>query len=135
VTLRIGTRGSAPAPFAALDSYREGVYVNFLAADEDPGRTREAYGTGVSTTNSGVTGSGHTRLVRRIGQRRPVRLDNLGKPVREEAADRGDGRRHRPLLGLLVQLDPLVVDAGRRIRRPPVPKAAPAVAFFAAATG
>ncbi len=29
--------------FAALDSYREGVYVNFLDADEDPGRIRDAY--------------------------------------------------------------------------------------------
>jgi FAD/FMN-containing dehydrogenase len=29
--------------FAALDSYREGVYVNFLGADEDPDRVRDAY--------------------------------------------------------------------------------------------
>ena len=33
--------------FAALDRYRKGVYVNFLGADEDPGRIREAYGTAV----------------------------------------------------------------------------------------
>ena len=33
--------------FAALDSYREGVYVNFLGADESPDRIRDAYGTGV----------------------------------------------------------------------------------------
>ena len=33
--------------FAALDSYREGVYVNFLGADEAPDRIRDAYGTGV----------------------------------------------------------------------------------------
>ncbi|HET9384192.1 MAG TPA: FAD-binding oxidoreductase [Gemmatimonadales bacterium] len=33
--------------FAALDSYREGVYVNFLGGDEGPDRIREAYGTGV----------------------------------------------------------------------------------------
>jgi Berberine and berberine like len=33
--------------FAALDGYREGVYVNFLGADEDPDRIRDAYGTGV----------------------------------------------------------------------------------------
>jgi FAD/FMN-containing dehydrogenase len=33
--------------FAALDSYREGVYVNFLGGDEDPDRVREAYGRGV----------------------------------------------------------------------------------------
>jgi FAD/FMN-containing dehydrogenase len=33
--------------FAALDSYREGVYVNFLGADEDPDRIRDAYGPGV----------------------------------------------------------------------------------------
>jgi FAD/FMN-containing dehydrogenase len=33
--------------FAALGSYREGVYVNFLGADEDPGRVREAYGASV----------------------------------------------------------------------------------------
>jgi FAD/FMN-containing dehydrogenase len=29
--------------FAALDSYREGVYVNFLGGDEDPNRIRDAY--------------------------------------------------------------------------------------------
>jgi len=33
--------------FAALDSYREGVYVNFLGADEAPDRVREAYGDSV----------------------------------------------------------------------------------------
>jgi FAD/FMN-containing dehydrogenase len=33
--------------FAALDRYRQGVYVNFLGADEDPGRIRDAYGTAV----------------------------------------------------------------------------------------
>jgi hypothetical protein len=30
--------------FAALDRFREGVYVNFLGGDEDPARVREAYG-------------------------------------------------------------------------------------------
>jgi FAD/FMN-containing dehydrogenase len=30
--------------FAALGRFRQGVYVNFLGADEDPGRVREAYG-------------------------------------------------------------------------------------------
>jgi FAD/FMN-containing dehydrogenase len=30
--------------FAALGRFREGVYVNFLGGDEDPGRVREAYG-------------------------------------------------------------------------------------------
>jgi FAD/FMN-containing dehydrogenase len=29
--------------FAALGPFRQGVYVNFLAADEDPARIREAY--------------------------------------------------------------------------------------------
>lgn len=33
--------------FAALDRFREGVYVNFLGGDEDPGRVREAYGDAV----------------------------------------------------------------------------------------
>jgi FAD/FMN-containing dehydrogenase len=33
--------------FSALESYREGVYVNFLGADEEPGRIRDAYGAGV----------------------------------------------------------------------------------------
>jgi len=33
--------------FAALESYREGVYVNFLGADERPDRIRDAYGTAV----------------------------------------------------------------------------------------
>lgn len=30
--------------FAALEPYREGVYVNFLASDDDASRVREAYG-------------------------------------------------------------------------------------------
>jgi FAD/FMN-containing dehydrogenase len=30
--------------FAALSRFRQGVYVNFLGGDEDPGRVREAYG-------------------------------------------------------------------------------------------
>jgi FAD/FMN-containing dehydrogenase len=33
--------------FAALGSFREGVYVNFLGGDEDPGRVREAYGESI----------------------------------------------------------------------------------------
>ena len=33
--------------FAALDRFRDGVYVNFLGGDEDPGRVREAYGDSV----------------------------------------------------------------------------------------
>jgi FAD/FMN-containing dehydrogenase len=33
--------------FAALGRWREGVYVNFLGGDEDPGRVREAYGDAV----------------------------------------------------------------------------------------
>ena len=33
--------------FAALDRYREGVYVNFLGGDESPDRVREAYGDAV----------------------------------------------------------------------------------------
>jgi FAD/FMN-containing dehydrogenase len=33
--------------FAALDRFREGVYVNFLGGDEDPARVREAYGNSV----------------------------------------------------------------------------------------
>jgi hypothetical protein len=33
--------------FAALGPFRQGVYVNFLAGDEDPGRVREAYGDSV----------------------------------------------------------------------------------------
>jgi FAD/FMN-containing dehydrogenase len=33
--------------FAALGRFREGVYVNFLANDEEPGRVREAYGDAV----------------------------------------------------------------------------------------
>ena len=33
--------------FAALGRFREGVYVNFLGGDEDPGRVREAYGNSV----------------------------------------------------------------------------------------
>jgi FAD/FMN-containing dehydrogenase len=33
--------------FAALGRFREGVYVNFLGGDEDPGRVREAYGHSV----------------------------------------------------------------------------------------
>jgi hypothetical protein len=34
----------ARAFFAALERFRQGVYVNFLAGDEAPGRVREAYG-------------------------------------------------------------------------------------------
>ena len=40
-----GTTAWSRAFFAALG--REGVYVNFLAGDEAPGRVREAYGESV----------------------------------------------------------------------------------------
>ena len=33
--------------FAALDEYREGVYVNFLGGNEEPDRVEEAYGSAV----------------------------------------------------------------------------------------
>ena len=33
--------------FASLDRFRDGVYVNFLGADEEPDRVREAYGDAV----------------------------------------------------------------------------------------
>lgn len=33
--------------FAALGRFREGVYVNFLDADEGPARVREAYGDAI----------------------------------------------------------------------------------------
>ena len=33
--------------FAALDEYREGVYVNFLGGDEEPDRVEEAYGSAI----------------------------------------------------------------------------------------
>ena len=33
--------------FSALGRFREGVCVNFLGGDEDPGRVREAYGDSV----------------------------------------------------------------------------------------
>ena len=33
--------------FAALGRFREGVYINFLGGDEDPGRVREAYGDAI----------------------------------------------------------------------------------------
>jgi FAD/FMN-containing dehydrogenase len=33
--------------FGALGRYREGVYVNFLGGDEEPGRVREAYGSAI----------------------------------------------------------------------------------------
>jgi hypothetical protein len=33
--------------FAVLGPFREGVYVNFLGRDEDPGRVREAYGDAI----------------------------------------------------------------------------------------
>ncbi|HSC16855.1 MAG TPA: FAD-binding oxidoreductase [Gammaproteobacteria bacterium] len=37
----------ARAFFDALGRFREGVYVNFLAGDEEPGRIREAYGDSI----------------------------------------------------------------------------------------
>jgi FAD/FMN-containing dehydrogenase len=37
----------AKAFFDALGRFREGVYVNFLAGDEEPGRIREAYGDSI----------------------------------------------------------------------------------------
>ncbi|MBI1942080.1 MAG: FAD-binding oxidoreductase [Betaproteobacteria bacterium] len=45
----VGDRETAWAKgfFAALGRFREGVYVNFLGGDEDPGRVREAYGDSV----------------------------------------------------------------------------------------
>jgi hypothetical protein len=44
-----GVRDTAWAKefFAALGPFRDGVYVNFLGGDEDPGRVREAYGDSV----------------------------------------------------------------------------------------
>jgi hypothetical protein len=33
--------------FGSLDRFRNGVYVNFPGADEEPGRVREAYGDAV----------------------------------------------------------------------------------------
>jgi FAD/FMN-containing dehydrogenase len=33
--------------FASLERFRDGVYVNFLGADEDPDRVREAYGDAI----------------------------------------------------------------------------------------
>jgi hypothetical protein len=42
-----GEIGWARRFFTALDTYREGVYVNFLGGDEKPDRIREAYGAGV----------------------------------------------------------------------------------------
>lgn len=40
--------------FTALGPYREGVYVNFLGGDEDPGRVREAYGDAIYERLVGV---------------------------------------------------------------------------------
>jgi FAD/FMN-containing dehydrogenase len=40
--------------FAALDRFREGVYVNFLGGDEAPDRVREAYGAAVYDRLVGV---------------------------------------------------------------------------------
>jgi hypothetical protein len=40
--------------FAALGRFRDGVYVNFLADDEDPDRVREAYGDSVYDRLVGV---------------------------------------------------------------------------------
>jgi FAD/FMN-containing dehydrogenase len=40
--------------FASLDRFRDGVYVNFLGADEDPDRVREAYGDAVYERLAGV---------------------------------------------------------------------------------
>jgi FAD/FMN-containing dehydrogenase len=42
-----GDTGWARSFFAALGPFRDGVYVNFLGGDEDPGRVREAYGNDV----------------------------------------------------------------------------------------
>jgi FAD binding domain/Berberine and berberine like len=40
--------------FASLDRFREGVYVNFLGADEEPDRVREAYGDAIYDRLAGV---------------------------------------------------------------------------------
>jgi hypothetical protein len=40
--------------FAALSRFRDGVYVNFLGADEQPDRVREAYGDAVYQRLAGV---------------------------------------------------------------------------------
>ncbi len=39
---------------ASLDRFRDGVYVNFLGADEEPDRVREAYGDAVYDRLAGV---------------------------------------------------------------------------------
>ena len=43
--------------FASLDRFRDGVYVNFLGADEEPERVREAYGDAVYDRLAGVKAS------------------------------------------------------------------------------
>jgi FAD/FMN-containing dehydrogenase len=40
--------------FASLERFRDGVYVNFLGADEDPARVREAYGDALYERLAGV---------------------------------------------------------------------------------
>ena len=40
--------------YAALDGFRDGVYVNFLGGDENPDRVREAYGDSVYERLVGV---------------------------------------------------------------------------------
>jgi FAD/FMN-containing dehydrogenase len=70
--------------FADLGRFREGVYVNFLGGDEDPGRVREAYGDSVYDRLSGVKAKYDPDNVFHHNQNIRPRLSGAGSdPARE----------------------------------------------------
>jgi hypothetical protein len=71
--------------FAALECYREGVYVNFLGGDEDPGRIREAYGDAV-----------HDRLVKVKTTYDPENVFHHNQNIRPATGTRVSGASRAP---------------------------------------
>ena len=79
--------------FAALGRFREGVYVNFLGGDEDPGRVREAYGDSV-----------YERLVNAKALYDPENVFHYNQNIRPRLSDSvgGSGRCAPPCDGSVL---------------------------------
>jgi FAD/FMN-containing dehydrogenase len=72
--------------FAALGRFRDGVYVNFLGGDEDPGRVREAYGDGVYDRLVDVKTTYDPENIFHHNQNIRPRSQRAGAPCRSECS-------------------------------------------------